>query len=57
MSSTHASADAANRAPRATALPMRREVVILPVADVDRAKSFYQSFGWRLDGEASAGGE
>ncbi|MGB0094744.1 MAG: VOC family protein [Solirubrobacteraceae bacterium] len=30
-------------------------VVVLPVADVDRAKSFYQSLGWRLDADASAG--
>jgi catechol 2,3-dioxygenase-like lactoylglutathione lyase family enzyme len=25
------------------------EVVIIPVADVDRAKRFYQGLGWRLD--------
>jgi catechol 2,3-dioxygenase-like lactoylglutathione lyase family enzyme len=30
---------------------MKLEVVTLPVADVDRAKSFYQSLGWRLDGD------
>ncbi|NJP34542.1 VOC family protein [Micromonospora thermarum] len=28
---------------------MKLEVVTLPVTDVDRAKSFYQSLGWRLD--------
>jgi len=28
---------------------MNLEVVTLPVADVDRAKSFYQSLGWRFD--------
>ena len=28
---------------------MKLEVVTLPVSDVDRAKSFYQSLGWRLD--------
>jgi catechol 2,3-dioxygenase-like lactoylglutathione lyase family enzyme len=28
---------------------MSLEVVTLPVADVDRAKSFYQSLGWRFD--------
>jgi catechol 2,3-dioxygenase-like lactoylglutathione lyase family enzyme len=28
---------------------MNLEVVSLPVSDVDRAKSFYQSLGWRLD--------
>jgi catechol 2,3-dioxygenase-like lactoylglutathione lyase family enzyme len=30
---------------------MRLEVVVLPVADVDRAKQFYQSLGWRLDAD------
>jgi catechol 2,3-dioxygenase-like lactoylglutathione lyase family enzyme len=30
-------------------LPMRFEVTTLPVADVDRAKAFYQRLGWRLD--------
>jgi catechol 2,3-dioxygenase-like lactoylglutathione lyase family enzyme len=25
------------------------EVVVLPVSDVDRAKEFYASLGWRLD--------
>jgi len=30
---------------------MKLEVVTLPVSDVDRAKSFYQSLGWRLDGD------
>ena len=28
---------------------MTLEVVTLPVSDVDRAKSFYESLGWRLD--------
>ena len=30
-------------------VPARFEVTTLPVADVDRAKAFYQSLGWRLD--------
>jgi catechol 2,3-dioxygenase-like lactoylglutathione lyase family enzyme len=30
-------------------VPMRIEVTTLPVADVDRAKAFYQRLGWRLD--------
>src|SRR3954462_4456774 len=30
-------------------LPARFEVTTLPVADVDRAKAFYQRLGWRLD--------
>jgi catechol 2,3-dioxygenase-like lactoylglutathione lyase family enzyme len=32
-----------------TSVPMRFEVTTLPVADVDRAKSFYLSLGWHLD--------
>ena len=28
---------------------MSLEVVTVPVSDVDRAKSFYESLGWRLD--------
>jgi len=30
-------------------IDMKLEVVTVPVADVDRAKRFYQSLGWRLD--------
>jgi catechol 2,3-dioxygenase-like lactoylglutathione lyase family enzyme len=48
MSATQASGDvAAQRAP--DTVPMRFEVTTLPVADVDRAKAFYQALGWRLD--------
>ncbi|MGD0194696.1 MAG: VOC family protein [Candidatus Dormibacteria bacterium] len=32
-------------------MDMRLEVVVLPVSDVDRAKAFYQSLGWRLDAD------
>jgi catechol 2,3-dioxygenase-like lactoylglutathione lyase family enzyme len=28
---------------------MKLEVVVVPVSDVDRAKKFYESLGWRLD--------
>jgi len=30
---------------------LKLEVVVLPVADVERAKQFYQSLGWRLDAD------
>ena len=30
---------------------LKIEVVPLPVSDIDRAKSFYQSLGWRLDAD------
>jgi catechol 2,3-dioxygenase-like lactoylglutathione lyase family enzyme len=34
---------------------MKLEVVVLPVSDVDRAKRFYESLGWRLDADIVAG--
>jgi len=34
---------------------MRVEVVVIPVTDVDRAKRFYGSLGWRLDADFAAG--
>ena len=33
------------------------EVVVIPVADVDRAKRFYEGLGWRLDADFRAGEE
>jgi catechol 2,3-dioxygenase-like lactoylglutathione lyase family enzyme len=33
------------------AIEMKLEVVVLPVADVDRAKRFYANLGWRLDAD------
>jgi catechol 2,3-dioxygenase-like lactoylglutathione lyase family enzyme len=32
-------------------MDMKLEVVVIPVADVDRAKSFYGNLGWRLDAD------
>jgi len=31
------------------------EVVVVPVSDVDRAKAFYQSLGWRIDADFVTG--
>jgi catechol 2,3-dioxygenase-like lactoylglutathione lyase family enzyme len=36
-------------------LPMKLEVVVIPVADVDRSLGFYQGMGWRLDADYEAG--
>ncbi|WP_426609847.1 heme-binding protein [Bradyrhizobium sp. McL0616] len=42
--------EAGLREPAATeTLDMKLEVVVLPVADADRAKRFYGDLGWRLD--------
>jgi catechol 2,3-dioxygenase-like lactoylglutathione lyase family enzyme len=51
MSSTELSGDAATEESGATAVSMRFEVAVIPVADVDRAKGFYQGLGWRLDAD------
>ena len=34
---------------------MKLEVVVIPVSDVDRAKRFYSSLGWRLDADFVVG--
>ena len=34
---------------------LKLEVVVLPVSDVDRAKSFYEGLGWRLDADFATG--
>ncbi|MGW7265963.1 VOC family protein [Streptomyces sp. NPDC054842] len=36
-------------------MDMRLEVVVIPVADVDRSKDFYKALGWRLDADFDAG--
>src|SRR3984885_10270671 len=41
--------------PRAQAVDMRLEIVVVPVSDVDRAKRFYDGLGWRLDADFAAG--
>ncbi|MDW9428480.1 glyoxalase [Sinorhizobium meliloti] len=34
-------------------IDMKLEVVVIPVSDVDRAKTFYTELGWRLDADFS----
>jgi catechol 2,3-dioxygenase-like lactoylglutathione lyase family enzyme len=51
MSSTETGSAGATAIPEAGTVDMRLEVVVLPVADVDRAKQFYASLGWRLDAD------
>ena len=51
MASTQLSDDTPTEAPRPQAVPLRFEVTVLPVGDVDRAKAFYQGLGWRLDAD------
>ena len=56
MSSSQVSLDTATESSARAAVKMRFEVTQLPVADVDRAKSFYQGLGWRLDADFAGPG-
>jgi catechol 2,3-dioxygenase-like lactoylglutathione lyase family enzyme len=38
-------------------MDMKLEIVVLPVSDVDRAKKFYESLGWRLDADFADGSD
>jgi catechol 2,3-dioxygenase-like lactoylglutathione lyase family enzyme len=51
MSSSQVSSDAATDGASAAPVPLRFEVTVLPVSDVDRAKGFYAGLGWRLDAD------
>src|SRR6185436_16791394 len=50
MSDTDASSATVEASAPAT-VPLRFEVTVLGVSDVDRAKAFYQRLGWRLDAD------
>jgi catechol 2,3-dioxygenase-like lactoylglutathione lyase family enzyme len=39
----------------AATVDLKLEVVVIPVADVDRAKRFYEGLGWRLDADFANG--
>lgn len=39
----------------ARGIEMKFEIVVIPVSDVDRAKSFYSTLGWRLDADFASG--
>ncbi len=39
----------------ARSIDMKSEVTAIPVSDIDRAKRFYGSLGWRLDGDFVVG--
>jgi catechol 2,3-dioxygenase-like lactoylglutathione lyase family enzyme len=53
--SSAAGTDTSIEAPEVGTIDMGLEVVTLPVSDVDRAKQFYESLGWRVDADIVAG--
>ena len=55
MSITQTSNEPATPNSTAATVDQKLEVIVLPVADVDRAKRFYQGLGWRMDGDFTDG--
>ena len=55
MSATDVRSESANEMTKPRWVDMKLEVVVIPVADVDRAKRFYGGLGWRLDADFVAG--
>src|SRR3954469_23532819 len=55
MSSTHTVNEHGTPVPTAAPVDLKLEVVPLPVADVDRAKRFYEGLGWRVDADFANG--
>jgi catechol 2,3-dioxygenase-like lactoylglutathione lyase family enzyme len=51
MTTTDANSQAAVQGANAGTVDFKLEVVVLPVSDVDRAKQFYASLGWREDAD------
>ena len=51
MPTTELRSASAVASPKARAVDMKLEAVVIPVSDVDRAKRFYSNLGWRLDAD------
>jgi catechol 2,3-dioxygenase-like lactoylglutathione lyase family enzyme len=57
MSSVESSTESTAATPPVQTGEFKLEAVVLPVSDVDRAKEFYSSLGWRLDADRAHGEE
>jgi catechol 2,3-dioxygenase-like lactoylglutathione lyase family enzyme len=55
MSSSDVSTASSTETAEISTIDMGLEVVTVPVSDVERAKRFYQSLGWRVDADFSVG--
>lgn len=54
MSNTQNNSEHAATSLVASSIEAKVEVIVLPVSDVDRTKSFYQGLGWRVDADFAA---
>jgi catechol 2,3-dioxygenase-like lactoylglutathione lyase family enzyme len=57
MSSTQMKKEETTQNPSPATVDLKLEVVVIPVADVDRAKRFYENLGWRLDADFTNGAD
>jgi hypothetical protein len=55
MSSTDVGSATSTGMAEVSTIDMGLEVVTVPVSDVERAKRFHQSLGWRLDADIAGG--
>ena len=55
MSNIQEQGEATFKTSQARNTDLKLEAVVIPVSDVDRAKSFYSKLGWRLDADFVAG--
>src|SRR4051794_20325775 len=55
MGSIQTDSRSATETQSAQAIDMKLEVVVIPVADVERSKRFYGGLGWRLDADFTVG--
>ena len=57
MTSTATRSQNATAGSRVGQIDLKLEVIPLPVADLDRAKTFYEGLGWRLDADFRHNGD
>jgi catechol 2,3-dioxygenase-like lactoylglutathione lyase family enzyme len=57
MASANVSGNTSMETPEVGTVDMKLEVVTVPVSDVDRARRFYQSLGWRMDADIAISDE
>jgi catechol 2,3-dioxygenase-like lactoylglutathione lyase family enzyme len=55
MSITAVASEPTIKTPKARTVDLKLEVVVIPVSDVERARRFYASLGWRLDADFVVG--
>lgn len=57
MSGTQTGNEHATGSSTAATVDLKLEVVVIPVADVDRARRFYENLGWRVDADFASGND